>query len=53
MNKEKLLEELEAYHSTVSSKFQEFSSKPATVGDIAELARQTYYVLSAIIESLD
>ncbi len=50
-------EALENFRVDVQSSFAETSKEPATLGDVAELARQTFYALNdfqkALINYLD
>ncbi len=52
INIKKLKEELEDFRVTYNTKYTD-KSEPATVRDIEELARDSFYVFASIIDELE
>ena len=53
MNKAELEKCVEEFRTETLNMFKEGSQEPATIGDLSELARSTYYVFSEILKTLE
>ena len=45
-------EALEAFKADTKANFDEYSKEPATQGDLADLAKQTFYTLNSFRDAL-
>ena len=53
MNKKELENSVETFRKETQLLFEEGSKEPATIGDLYDLARKTYYVFNDLLENLD
>lgn len=53
MDKSKIEKSIEDFRKEVQVLFKEGSKEPATIGDMYELARATYYVFNDMLQNLD
>lgn len=49
----KVLNDLDAYQAYLDSNFEEFSHAPVDSGTLYSFGKQTFYVLSSIIETIN
>lgn len=53
MNKRALAKCVEDFRTETNMLFSENQQEPATIGDLSELAKQTYYVFNEILKTLE
>ena len=49
---EQLVEALESFRTEIESQFPDDSKSPATISDLQELARQTFYAMDIMREKI-